>query len=255
MAIDYAAKATQARKKVLEIVYKAQASHIGSDFSVIDLATVLFEQVQFPKDKVLWSKGWVAAVAYYFLAEKGIIPKEDLELFYVDGSKYIGLVEPAVKGIDFAGGSMGMGLPAGVGFALAKKLKKEEGVIYVIMSDGEQAIGTTWESALIAHHHKLDNLVVLVDYNKFQAMGKTNDILEIEPLKDKWKSFGWQVLEVDGHNFAEIEKAILEKRSRPTVIIANTIKGKGWARAENNNLYHYKQISESEYQEALSELQ
>lgn len=156
--------------------------------------------------------------------------------------------------IPFAGGSMGMGLPAGTGYALAKKLNKEEGKIFVIMSDGEMQIGTTWESALIAAHHALDNLVVIIDYNKFQAMGKTNEILNIEPLADKWKSFGWEVKTINGHDFSEIEKAITAKHKKPLVIIANTIKGKGVSFMQENNIFHYKQISQEEHKEALEEL-
>ena len=117
--------------------------------------------------------------------------------------------------------------------------------------------GTTWESALISAHHKLDNLSVIIDYNKLQAMGETNKILNIEPLKEKWQAFGWIVREIDGHNFEEIEKALIEpapEKGKPMVIIANTIKGKGWKRAENNNLFHYKAPSKEEYEEAMDEL-
>src|SRR3990167_5876921 len=158
----YKTIATEARKKILEMIWKAGTSHIGSNLSVIDIATVLYEKADLKKDKIIWSAGWKAATAYYFLARKGVIPSQDLDTFCQDGSRYIGLLEPTVEGIDCAGGSMGYGLPFAVGFALAKKLKKEEGTVYAIMSDGEMAIGTTWESALIASHHKLDNLVVIV---------------------------------------------------------------------------------------------
>lgn len=168
-------------------------------------------------------------------------------------SKFIGLAEPIIPEIPAAGGSMGFGLPFGVGFALAKKIKKEEGKIFVLMSDGEMQIGSTWESALIAAQHKLDNLVVIVDLNGLQAMGEVKDILNIEPLKDKWQAFGWEAREIDGHNFDEIERSLVSSE-KPTVVIAKTIKGKGWKRAENNNLFHYKAPSEYEYKEALKEL-
>ncbi len=252
---NYSEIAKNARLKTLEMIYKAQTSHIGSNFSCVDIAAVLYENSDLSKDKIIWSKGWAAATAYYFLAEKGVIPKEDLDSFCQGDSKYIGLVEPSVKGIDFAGGSMGMGLPAGTGFALAKKLKKEEGQIFVIMSDGEMQIGMTWESAMIANHHNLNNLIVIVDCNQFQAMGKTNEILNIEPLAEKWQSFGWDVKAIDGHDFQEIEKAIKTKNQKPLVIIAKTTKGKGVSFMEENNMYHYKQISEDEHNRALEELQ
>jgi len=260
---NYKEIAQQARKKVLELIWKAQSSHIGSNFSSIDILAVLYNIANIDKnmkedrDRIVVSKGWIAASVYYFLSEKGIISKENLETFCQEGSKYIGLAEPNVRGIEAAGGSMGFGLPFGVGFALAKKIKKEKGNAFVLMSDGEMEIGTTWESALIAAHHKLDNLVVVVDANGLQAMGGVKDILNIEPLKGKWLAFGWNVLEIDGHNLKDIEDAFLKSKStenKPSVIIARTIKGKGVSFMENNNIYHYKAPSDAEYQMALKEL-
>lgn len=248
---------------MLDIIYQTQSSHVGSNFSCADVLTVLYSIADIDKDlkedrdRIVISKGWVAATVYILLAEKGIIPKEDLETYCKEGSKYIGLVEPYVRGIEAAGGSMGFGLPFGVGFALAKKLKKEKGRAFVLMSDGEMQIGSTWESALIAAHHKLDNLFVIVDYNNLQAMGRIKEILNIEPLKDKWQAFNWEVREIDGHNFEQIEKALTEpaRKSSPVVIIAKTIKGKGVSFMEGNNLYHYKAPSEDEYQRAKQELE
>jgi len=261
MSADYKKITLEARKAVLDMIYRAQASHIGSNFSAIDMLAVLYnianvdKDLKEDRDRILVSKGWIAASVYYFLAEKGIIPEKDLETFCQDNSKYIGLSEPNVRGIEAAGGSMGYGLPFGVGFALAKKIKKEKGRVFVLMSDGEMQIGTTWESALIASQYKLDNLSVIVDNNKLQAMGKVEDILNINPLKDKWQAFGWEVKEIDGHNFEEIEKALNSiQKEKPMIIIAKTIKGKGVSFMENNNLYHYKQLSEEEYQAALKEL-
>ncbi len=246
-----------ARKKVLEIIYRAQTSHIGSNFSCVDLLTVIFEKITLDRDKIILSKGWAAASLYYFLWRKKRITTDELNSYCHPGSKFIGLAEPIIPDIPTAGGSMGFGLPFGVGFALSKKLKREKGNIYVLMSDGEMDCGTTWESALIAAHHKLDNLLAIVDYNKFQAMGETNKILNIEPLKEKWQAFGWGVEEIGGHNFKEIEKSLVKsinQKEKPTVIIARTIKGKGVSFMENNNLYHYKALSEDEYKKALKEL-
>lgn len=260
---SYEKIALEARKTVLRLIYQAQTSHIGSNFSCIDILTVLYnianinKDLKEDRDRIVISKGWVAASVYYFLAKMGIIPKEDLKKYCKPDSKYIGLVEPYVRGIEAAGGSMGFGLPFGIGFALAKKLKKEKGKAFVLMGDGEMQIGTTWESALIGAHHKLDNLFVIVDANGLQGMGKVEGILNIKPLKNKWEAFGWEVREIDGHNFEEIEKSLIEpslRSEKPVVIIAKTIKGKGWKRAENNNLFHYKAPSEEEYKEALKEL-
>ena len=253
--------ARQARVKVIELIWKAQTSHVGSNLSSIDILTVIYSIANIDKDlkedrdRIVISKGWVAASVYYFLAEKGIIPKEDLETYCKEGSEYIGLVEPYVRGIEAAGGSMGFGLPFGVGFALAKKIKKEKGKVFVLMSDGEMQTGTTWESALIVAHNKLNNLFVIVDFNGLQAMGKVKEILNIEPLKDKWTAFGWEVREIDGHNFEEIEKSLTSPSEKPVVIIAKTIKGKGVSFMEGENVWHYKAPSDEEYQRALKELE
>jgi len=255
---DYKKIATEARKKVIELIYKAQTSHIGSNLSCIDLLTVVFEKINLDKDKIVLSKGWAAASLYYFLWRKGRITEEELNSFCQPGSKFIGLIEPIIPEIPAAGGSMGFGLPFGVGFALSKKLKNEDGKIYVLMSDGEMDCGTTWESALIGAHHNLNNLTVMIDANGLQAMGKVEDVLNIEPLKAKWESFNWEVREIDGHNYKQIEKALIEpqvNKEKPLVIIARTIKGKGVSFIEGNNVYHYKAPSEDEYQRALKELE
>ena len=256
--VSYKSIANEARKKSLELIYKAQTSHIASNFSCTDLLTVLFDRIDLDKDKVILSKGWAAAALYYFLWKKGRITEEELNSYCSPGSKFIGLAEPVIPDIPAAGGSMGFGLPFGVGFALAKKLNNEEGKIYVLMSDGEMQCGTTWESALIGSHHNLDNLVVVVDANDLQAMGRVEDILNIEPLKDKWNSFGWEVERIDGHNFEEIEKSLVNlplDGKKPIIIIAKTIKGKGVSFFEGENLYHYKGLSEEEYKMALKELE
>lgn len=254
---NYKEIARETRIKVLDLIYKAQASHVGSNFSCIDLLTFIFEKIDLDKDKIILSKGWAAASLYYFLWKKDKITKEELDSYCQPGSKFIGLAEPIIPEIPAAGGSMGFGLPFGVGFALAKKLKKEKGKAFVLMSDGEMDCGTTWESALIGAHHKLDNLLVIVDANELQGMGRVERILNIEPLKDKWEAFGWEVREIDGHNFEEIEKALagpLLQEGKPVVVIARTVKGKGVSFMEGDNLYHYKAPSEEEYQRALKEL-
>lgn len=251
-------KANNFRKQILDLVYKAQSSHIGSNFSVIDILAVL-DDVMTEDDKLIFSKGWVAAAAYTFWAHRGKLDyKEVLEKYCADNSPFIGLVEPLPGGfIEFAGGSMGFGLPAGVGFALAKKLKKEPGRVFVLMSDGEMDIGTTWEAALIAAHHNLNNLIVIVDSNKFQATGRTNEILKIEPLKEKWQSFGWKVLEIDGHNFEEVKSALscnFSDSIAPVCFIAHTTKGKGCKRFEDKLEWHYRNVDKDTYEECVKEL-
>lgn len=245
-------KATEARKKVLEMVYKAQSSHIGSNFSVIDILTVLFDKADLNRDKIILSAGWKAASFYYFLAEKGIIQKQLLDTYCKEGSDLIGLTEPGVPGVLFAGGSMQMGLPAAVGFALSKKMKGEEGNIYCIMSDGELAGGMIWESALIASQHHLDNLIVIIDANSLQAMGSVEGI-----LKSGFPKSGFSIHAVDGHNFEMLDRMmhVCNKHGfSPLCFIAKTTKGKGVSFLENDNKWHYKNISEAEYELALNEL-
>jgi len=252
---NYKKIANDARIRVLEMIYKAQTSHIGSNYSCVDLMAVIFEKINLDRDKMVLSKGWAAASLYYFLKQKGRITEADLDSYCQPDSKFIGLAEPIISDIPAAGGSMGFGLPFGVGFAMAKKVKKDSGKIFALMSDGEMQIGTTWESALIANQQKLDNIVVFVDCNGLQAMGSVKEILDIEPLGDKWRAFGWNVLEIDGHDFDAIENAINDSvLGKPTAVIARTIKGKGVSFMEGQNLYHYKAPSEQEYQAALNEL-
>lgn len=260
---DYKKIAIDARKTVLGMIYKAQTSHIGSNLSCIDILAVLYmgvvqnleKDLRQDRDRVILSKGWAAASLYYFLAEKGVIPREDLETYCMPGSKYIGLAEPVVRGVEAAGGAMGHGLPMGTGMALGAKRAGEQWHTYIVMSDGEMDSGTTWESALIASHHKLDNLTVIIDYNKWQAIGRTNEVLNLEPLKDKWKAFGWEVLEIDGHNYQEIENALKHRATgKPVAIIAHTTKGKGISEMEDKIEWHYRNIPEDVYNRAIEEL-
>lgn len=253
---NYKEKAKQARLKVLEMIHRAQSSHIGSNFSVIDILTVFFDKIDLVNDKVILSAGWKAASFYYFLAEKGFFPKKELKRFCMPGEEtYIGLVEPKVPGIIFAGGSVGMGIAAGVGYAIAKKQLNQSGKVFVIESDGGMQVGMTYESALIASAQKLDNLVVICDNNKLQAMGKTADILNIEPLDKRFQALGWNVLRIDGHNFLQIEAAIESVMTdKPLLIVADTIKGQGVSYMAGDNLWHYWHIDKEHYKQAKKEL-
>lgn len=249
-------QANDARLKVLEMTFKAQSSHIGSNFSIIDVFTVLFSTLNYKHDLVILSAGWKAASLYYFLAKNNFFPEEDLLTYNQEGSKLIGLTEPGVPGVVFAGGSMQMGLPASVGFALAKKMQGDEGKVFCICSDGEMAGGMIWESLAIAHHHHLDNLIVIVDFNGLQAMGKSISILDMRPLTEKFRAFGFNVMEVDGHDFYMMDRALYNARKNPypTVIIAHTIKGKGVSFMENDNRWHYLNLTEEQYNLAKDEL-
>lgn len=254
METSHAQIAKDARLKVLDLVYRAQTSHIGSNFSCIDIMAVLFENIDLSRDKFVLSKGWVAASLYYFLWRKGRLTLDQLDSYCQEGSDFIGLAEPIVPEIQIAGGSMGLGFPGAVGLAMAKKFKGEEGTVFCLMSDGELAIGTTWESALIAVQHKLDNLVVIVDNNGLQAMGATKDV-----LASRFPSVGFDEFEVDGHDYEGIQTLLsptllLSQNGRPKVLLAHTVKGRGVGFMENNNLWHYAQIKKEDYEKALAEL-
>jgi len=246
--------AKKIRKRVIELLYKHKAAHLGSCMSCIEILVALYFKIMRPEDKFLLSKGWVAAALYSVLAEKGIIDWDDLyENYYELGSKYWGLVHHTVPGIEHSFGSAGHGLPVAIGMALADRNRK----VFVLMSDGEMDCGTTWESALFAPHHKLDNLVVLVDYNKLQAFGKTNEVLNLEPLIQKWKDFNWDVYEIDGHNFPQLLKVLklaIEKKGKPHIIICHTVKGKGISFAENKLEWHYFNLTPELYEKAKREL-
>lgn len=253
MVVDYATKALEARRTVLRMIHKANTSHIASNFSVIDIATVLYENLK-EGDEVVWSPGWKAATIYYFLAQQGKIPKGDLEKF--PNEPYLGLAETTVNGVICNGGSVGHGLPIACGIALAKKRGNKPGIVYCILSDGELNEGTVWESAMFAAHHELDNLVAIVDANKFQAMGKTEDVIDMEPYEMCFEGFGWEASRIDGHSHTEIENALLEKLEldNPLVVICDTIKGKGVSFMENHLTFHYKHVDAETYERAMKEL-
>ena len=257
---DLAKIAKDCRRTVLKMIHEAGTSHIGSNFSCTEILTALYEtmkvdrKLSYNRDKFILSAGWKAATLYYFLARKGIIPKKALATYCKPKSDYIGLAEPKVRGVEFAGGSMGMGLSAVVGFALANKLTNNPGRIFVLESDGGMNCGTTWEALLLAGHHKLNNLTLIVDANEFQAMGRTSDILDTSPLDKKLESFGWEVHNINGHSFRQLLRKLGRKSKKPKCLIAHTVKGKGVKRFEGDNLWHYWHIDKQTYAEARKDL-
>lgn len=261
--LELEAKAKEIRKAVITMIIAAHASHIGSSYSFIEILVYLYEKVlridpknpqDEGRDRFVLSKGWGVSSVYAMLAEKGFFDKKYLEDYCVDGSKLIGgSTRNGVPGIEATTTSMGHGLPIGVGMALAAKLKKAHYKTYVIISDGELDEGSSWEAFLIAAHHKLHNLVVIIDYNKWQSFGRVKDVLSVEPLVGKLEAFNWHVQEVDGHDFADLEK-VFQKSSlsheKPNLIIAHTIKGKGLSTLEDKNEWHYQTPREKEIAEA-----
>tara|TARA_B110001452_G_scaffold229708_1_gene205710 strand:+ start:5439 stop:6209 length:771 start_codon:yes stop_codon:yes gene_type:complete len=243
------------RTNILNLTYKAQSSHIGSCLSIVEILAVLYNKVLKKNDRFILSKGHAALALYCTLYEKKIISLKTLNTFGSNKTVLMNHVSHKVKGVEFSTGSLGHGLPIAVGKALKFKINKENNKVFVLLSDGEMNEGTTWESLLFASHHKLDNLNIIIDYNKIQSMDFVKNVINIEPLKSKLLSFGANVLVVDGHNISKLHKALIKKnRDKPKIIIANTIKGKGISFMENNNLWHYKNPTLRELNDGLNEI-
>ena len=242
----------------------ASSSHFGGSLSTVEILATLYECVmKFDSTKPLWedrdrfilSKGHACLGYYSVLCEKGYFKKEDLNLFEKNDSYLLG--HPVInknKGIEFSNGSLGMGLSLGVGVAIAAKKKKKNFKVFVLVGDGECNEGSVWEASMSAAHFKLDNLTVVLDNNSLQQTGKNNEIMSSESLAEKWKSFNWDVKEIDGHNISEILKALNDTSKKPKLILAKTVKGKGFSFSENNNDWHHKIMTKNQYDAALKEL-
>ena len=255
------------RRHSIEMVHLSGGSHIGSILSVADIIAVLYAAVMNydalnPKsdkrDRIILSKGHAGAALYSALAESGFFSAEELVPHYQNGSRLSGHVSHHIPGVDFSTGSLGHGLSVAVGMAMAGKMDNKAVKVYVICGDGECDEGTIWEAALAAHHYKLNNLITVIDHNKMQSLDFCENTISLAPFLDKWKSFGWNVIEVDGHNHIELKKSFLEAAEsfdRPSVIVANTIKGCGISYMENNILWHYRYPHDGwEYNMAVEEL-
>jgi transketolase len=233
-----------------------------------DLLAVLYGQVlrmdasrpDWPeRDRFILSKGHGAAILYAVLAERGFFPKDWLETFFQDGTKLAGhITHYGVPGVEVSTGSLGHGLPIGCGIALAGKRADKAFRVFVMLSDGELDEGSNWEAILFAPQHRLDNLVVIVDYNKIQSFGNVKEVLDLDPLADKWRAFRWRVREIDGHDHQQIQNALIQvpfEPGRPSVIIAHTVKGKGVSFMENQLAWHYKSPNAEELARALAEVE
>ena len=247
--------ATKARISSLKMTHKSKASHIASCLSVIDLLSVAFIQKFSSKNPtefdILLSKGHAAAALYSVLDALGEL-KFSLDSYCNDSSPLYGHVNHhASPHIPLSTGSLGHGLPFGLGIAMAKKLSGKDEKTLVIMSDGECNEGTTWESAMIASHHKLNNLIAVIDRNRIQSLGYTEEILQLEPFITKWTAFGWDVVEIDGHDHDQINKALRTESKKPVCIVANTLKGKGVKFMEDSVAWHYKSPTDDELHNAI----
>jgi transketolase len=250
--------AKSSRKNSIKITSAIKASHIGSCLSVIDILAVLFSMkkndLERSEETVILSKGHAAAALYSVLDFFDYLDTS-LDTYCLDNSLIYGHVNHhASLEIPLSTGSLGHGMPFALGVAIGKRKRNSLGKTYVVMSDGELNEGTTWESALIASHMNLSNLVVIVDRNRIQSLGFTEETLKLEPLVDKWITFGWNVKEIDGHSYDEILSNLDSNDGRPTCLIANTIKGKGVSFMENSIAWHYKSANDSELSQAYSEI-
>ncbi|MDR2975902.1 MAG: transketolase [Streptococcaceae bacterium] len=257
--------AKRVRIDCLKMISRAHASHIASAFSLTDLLAVLYSDVLkydinnpdwTDRDIFILSKGHAGAAVYATLAEVGFFSTKELENYYQNGSKFSGHVShKGVPGVEVSTGSLGHGIGLAVGMALARKIDKSSSQVYVIVGDGECDEGSVWEAALFGHQFALDNLTVIVDRNHFQAMGRTEEIMSLVSLTEKWKSFGWDTVEIDGNDHEQIKSALQRKSEKPQCIVANTIKGKGVSFMENNLLWHYRDPQDNYFDDALAELE
>ena len=256
------------RRHGIEMTHISHGSHIGSILSVADVVAVLYNDVanitpenlkDDNRDRIVLSKGHAGAAIYAALAEKGFFPVEELKTHYADGSRLSGHVShKGIPGVEISTGSLGHGACMACGIALNAKIEKKPYYTYAIVGDGECDEGSIWEMALFANHFKLNQFVVIVDHNKMQSLDFCENTLSLSPFAKKWEAFGWNVYDIDGHNHDEIRKALSDAKQsqdKPTVIIANTVKGKGVSFMESDILWHYRFPHEGEeYDGALSEL-
>lgn len=259
--------AARVRLHALRMTSLGGSSHVGSVLSIADLLAVLYGAIlqvdpknpRWPaRDRFILSKGHAGVGIYAVLAECGFFPLEKLDAHYQNGSDLSGHVShKGVPGVELSTGSLGHGLPVAAGMAYAAKLDNRSHRVFALLSDGECDEGSNWEAILLSAHHKLDNLVAIVDYNKIQSLKSVAETLALEPFADKWKAFGWNVREVDGHDHGQLQQTLSSlpfEKGQPNCVIAHTTKGKGVSFMENSVLWHYRSPRGEEYEAAVQEL-
>jgi transketolase len=259
-------KAVQIRMDLLKMIYEGKTGHTGSSLSCTDILTVLYYSVMNidpsnPKweerDRFILSKGHAVEGFYCILADKGFFPKEELKTFSKFGSRLIGHPNNKVPGVEMNTGALGHGLSISVGMALAAKMKGKAYRVFTLMGDGEQAEGSVWEAAMAASHYKLDNLVGIIDRNKLQISGSTETVMALDCLEEKWRSFGWEVISVDGHDYNSLQRVLSTTpgvQGKPTLVMANTTKGKDVSFMENVAHWHHGVPTPEQLEQALGEL-
>jgi transketolase len=260
--IDLVQKAKELRDKLITISHNQKINHLGSCLSCVDILVVLYYSILNlsgdDRDRFLLGKGHAANTLYSILEDLGLLKTDYIDNIAVEGYPLDEHpVLNTVELIEATSGSLGHALSIGVGLALSAKIRKQQFHTYVLMGDGEINEGSVWEAAMMAPVHKLSNLTAIIDYNKLQGTGRTNEIMQMEPLAEKWSSFGWDVFEIDGHDICEIMKTfkLINSRARkPSVIVANTIKGKGISFMEDDNNWHYRIPTAEEVNKVRKEL-
>ena len=264
---DSVSLARAIRSHALHMVTNARASHIGSALSITDIVAVLYTDIlkhdpanpgMPERDRFILSKGHACVAIYAALAECGFFPPELLETYGQDLSTFMNHISHKVPGVEFSTGSLGHGLPFGVGKALVAKRQHTAWRTFVLMSDGELDEGSNWEAAMFAAHHRLDNLIAIIDYNKLQSLTTVDQTLRLEPLADKFTAFGWNVREVGGHDHADLTAAFGAtpwQLGKPSLLIAHTTKGKGVSFMENRVEWHYRSPNAEQLSAALAEVQ
>jgi len=260
--------ARRIRRRTLSMIRKAHSSHIGGAFSMAEVLATLYSGIlridpvrpHWPeRDRLILSKGHACAALYVVLAERGFFPREWLDEFYQDGGRLAGhATHHGVPGVEASTGALGHGLSIACGMALAATRDERPYRVFAVLSDGECDEGSTWEAAMFAAHHRLDRLVAIVDYNKIQSLGRVEEVLNLEPFANKWRSFGWTVREEDGHDTDRLKETLSQipfERDRPSCLIAHTIKGRGVSFMEDRLLWHYRSPDDGEFEQAVQELE
>ncbi len=268
LILELKEKAKGLRKDILTIIYKAQSGHPGGSLSAIDAMVALYyyKMKIDPKnpdwedrDRFVLSKGHCSPAIYAVLADKGYFPKSELDGYRKINRMLQGHPELSTPGIDFAGGALGQGLSFALGIALACRLDKRKCSVYAMIGDGESQEGAVWEASMAAAFYKVDNLIVILDKNQVQQTGKTKDIMDIGDAFAKWKAFGFNVININGHDMIQVvnalDKASKLKNKKPTIIISNTMKGKGVSFMELNHKFHGKAPNDEEYKKAMEEIE
>ena len=259
-------KSIHYRKNILKYILDANAGHTGGSLSSTDILNVLYNEVlnvspdnfsSPDRDRYVQSKGHCVEALYVVLADKGFFPESDLETMCKYKSHYIGHPTKKVKGVEQNTGALGHGLPICTGMAIAAKMDKKDYKVFTLMGDGELTAGSNWEAALSAAHYKLDNLCAIVDKNTLQITAPTSEVMNTDPLDEKWKAFGWAVKEVNGNDIDELKAAFAAlpfEKGKPSVIIAHTTKGKGVSYMENELKWHHGVPNKEQYEQAQQEL-